>query len=463
MNGVTPARTAPASTPTSTPSPFSSKPRPPPLITTTDETDGDDGPVPHSLDRSPNTPDAQSSPTLPPSSQAPWLRASDLLPTHGARIGFINNHSGDLLNEIGDTVWDFSGQGTAPPVPRGRVVRVDGSAEPAASVVHEARELASRIALARHLTTLDLTACELDLATPGPPGHRRSAFEVLVHDGIRRSGTLRVLRVSDNVLGPAAGDAVAAAMQLPSLEVLAVRGGMLGPGDLVRTPRSQPEPGDVVELRCPELAGRRGTVLPPSAFEQLHKSLVQVLLHEQAPRRTVREDPRDLVTVVTTGGQSLLHRQWPEAVEPIHPAPHQTGLQFSVEYDTVHAALSVGRLTELDLHSNYLGPVVGQKLLSALESCPCLVSLNLAFNQLDESCGVAVCEWLPRTSLHTLDLWGNVLGRDGCWAVIDGLRLNQTVAWLSLGCNGLSRADADVVQATFDRLRVGDDRATLKL
>lgn len=156
-----------------------------------------------------------------------------------------------------------------PPVPRGHVVRVDGQAEPAASVVRDALELSSMIALSRNLTVLDLTACELDSPAPGLPGRRRSAFEVrerevlgvpcgvvtlsmdsskltlcmhhlqvLVYDGICRSGTLRVLKVSDNVLGPSAGDAVAAAMQLPSLEVFAVRGAMLGPGEVVRTSHS---------------------------------------------------------------------------------------------------------------------------------------------------------------------------------------------------------------------------------
>ena len=72
----------------------------------------------------------------------------------------------------------FSGQGTVPPVPRGRVVRADGRAEPAASVVRDALELAAMVASSRHLTVLDLTACELDLQAPGLPGLRRSAFEV---------------------------------------------------------------------------------------------------------------------------------------------------------------------------------------------------------------------------------------------------------------------------------------------
>eukprot|EP00037_Helgoeca_nana_P024758 m.265272 g.265272 ORF g.265272 m.265272 type:complete len:112 (-) comp26744_c1_seq5:264-599(-) len=89
--------------------------------------------------------------------------------------------------------------------------------------------------------------------------------------------------------------------------------------------------------------------------------------------------------------------------------------------------------------------------------------LNLAFNQLDGSCGTAVCEWLPRTTLSELDLWGNVLGQEGCEAVVDGLRLNQTVSVLSLGCNGLTRTDADAIQSTFDHLRSGDKHASLKL
>jgi hypothetical protein len=51
--------------------------------------------------------------------------------------------------------------------------------------------------------------------------------QVLAHD-IVKSGTLRVLRLGDNALGPSAGDAVAACMQLPSLEVLDLSGVMLG-------------------------------------------------------------------------------------------------------------------------------------------------------------------------------------------------------------------------------------------
>lgn len=357
-------------------------------------------------------------------------------------------------------IGSFSGQGTVPPVPRGHVVRVDGHAEPAASVVREVLELASMVALSRNLTVLDLTACELDLPAPRLPGRQRSTFEVhycsaihstpphsslpssfsaptngtldglqvLVYDGIRRSGTLRVLNVSENILGPAAGNAVAAAMQLPSLEVLSLRGVMLGPGDVVRTPhppcciaprscsqcgpqicnppfrwhssesqmgtrgitrpltrthtlwhhlkvraRRIPEPDEVVELCCPELAGRRATVLGPTAFEDLQRPLVAVQLHEQAPRRTVREMPQQLLTLTTSGGCALLYRQWPEPTEPHKPLPHQRGHQYATEFDTVQAALAGGRLTELDLHSNYIGPEVGRKLLAALESCPALV------------------------------------------------------------------------------------------
>ena len=66
-------------------------------------------------------------------------------------------------------------------MPQGRVVRADGRAEPAASVVRDALGLADMIASSRHLTVLDLTACELELQAPGLPGRTRSAFEVCNH------------------------------------------------------------------------------------------------------------------------------------------------------------------------------------------------------------------------------------------------------------------------------------------
>ena len=66
---------------------------------------------------------------------------------------------------------------------------------------------------------------------------RFMSFQVLAHD-IVKSGTLRVLRLGDNALGPSAGDAAAACMQLPSLEVLDLSGALLGPGSITRTRRA---------------------------------------------------------------------------------------------------------------------------------------------------------------------------------------------------------------------------------
>ena len=40
------------------------------------------------------------------SASASWRRPTDLLPSHKLRIGFINNHTGELLNEAVDRVWE---------------------------------------------------------------------------------------------------------------------------------------------------------------------------------------------------------------------------------------------------------------------------------------------------------------------------------------------------------------------
>ena len=53
--------------------------------------------------------------------------------------------------------------------------------------------------------------------------------------------------------------------------------------------------------------------------------------------------------------------------------------------------------------------------------------LGLAFNLLDASVGAELCDWLPRTALKSLDLWGNELGADGCYAVVDGLRYTHSL------------------------------------
>lgn len=72
------------------------KPRPAPL-----------GTLPTSLNsglpRSPKTPDSGAYVQKP---QPSWRRPTDLLPSHGARIGFINNHTTDILNEMTDTLWE---------------------------------------------------------------------------------------------------------------------------------------------------------------------------------------------------------------------------------------------------------------------------------------------------------------------------------------------------------------------
>jgi hypothetical protein len=189
----------------------------------------------------------------------------------------------------------------------------------------------------------------------------------------------------------------------------------------VRT-RRIPEPDEVVELCCPELAGRRATVLGPTAFEDLQRPLVAVQLHEQAPRRTVREMPQQLLTLTTSGGCALLYRQWPEPTEPHKPLPHQRGHQYATEFDTVQAALAGGRLTELDLHSNYIGPEVGRKLLAALESCPALVARTLfvpSHPPLAQPCTLPVllarCTSSTPHTLLTHSRGGGGLGRNSIW------------------------------------------------
>jgi len=245
-------------------------------------------------------------------------------------------------------------------------------------------------------------------------------------------------------------------MQLPSLGTFAIRGAMLGPGEVLHAHRV-PDEEEVVEMVGPGLAGCRGTVLSRSAGD-VTAGLVAVQLHEPPPRRTLRAEPHQMTTLTTSGGCSLLYRQWPLPAGVARAAPPP-----AMEYNSVHAALSIGRLGKLDLHCNYLGSVVAVQLLTALENCAHLTELNLAFNQLDGTCGETLREWLPKTRLQVLDLWGNMLGKAGCHAVVDGLRLNQTLTTLSLGCNGLSADEADGVKATFTRLRSGSERATLKL
>jgi len=102
-----------------------------------------------------------------------------------------------------------------------------------------------------------------------------------------------------------------------------------------------------------------------------------------------------------------------------------------------------GRLSEIRLNGNDIGPKGGAPVAAALKDNSSLTRLHLTANQLGDSGTTAIAEALRTNAcLKHLDLEGNNIGPSGATAIAEALMVNQGLESLHLSDNAILDAGA---------------------
>jgi Ran GTPase-activating protein (RanGAP) involved in mRNA processing and transport len=239
-------------------------------------------------------------------------------------------------------------------------------------------------------------------------------------------GSLKVLDLSDNSLGPEGGLAVAKKFKdNGSLTSLILGGNLIGPvgGKAVAEALLVNKSLKSLELALNGIKDE-GSKLIGEAL-RVNNSLTSLDL----TRNGIGKDGSLAIAGAINKVNSLL--------VSLNLKGNNLGPEGGV---VIAEALRVnGSLRALDLSINKIGPKGGAAVAKALEANCSLISLNLGHNGIGKEGGAAIAEALTfNGSLTSLNIAGNDTGDIGAAAVVDALRVRGSLKYLILGVNGIS-------------------------